>query len=73
MKAAALKDVPCWYFIGADDDVTPVQSAREMIATLNEAGGRPRFTEFAGVGHDCWDRAYDTDELYGWLLRQARR
>jgi predicted peptidase len=71
-KVATLKDVPCWYFVGADDDVTPVQSARDMVAALKEAGGRPRFTEFAGVGHNCWDRAYDTDELYDWLPRQSR-
>ncbi len=70
-RAAAVKDIPCWYFIGADDDVTPAQSARDMIAAIKDAGGRPRYTEYPGVGHNCWDRAYGTDELYDWLLRQT--
>jgi predicted peptidase len=72
-RAGALKDVPCWCFHGADDGVVPVEFSRGMVAALTEAGGSPRYTEYPGVGHDSWDRAYNTDELYDWLLQQRRK
>ena len=43
-----------------------------MIAALKAAGGAQKFTEYPGVGHDCWDKAYGTPELYDWLLMQAQ-
>jgi predicted peptidase len=44
-----------------------------MIDALRNVGGNPRYTEYPGVGHDSWDKAYATDELYDWLLRQKSR
>jgi predicted peptidase len=69
-KAAALPDVPCWCFQGTDDDVVPVQASRDMIAAIKDAGGNPKYTEFPGVGHNSWDKAYGSDLLYDWLLDQ---
>jgi predicted peptidase len=71
--AAELRSVPCWCFHGADDGVVPAQSSRDMIEAVRQAGGSPRYTEYPGVGHNAWERAYDTDELYEWLLRYKRR
>ena len=47
-----------------------VEQSRQMIAALKEAGAAPKYDEYAGVGHNSWDRAYGTPELYGWLLQQ---
>ena len=41
-----------------------------MIQSLRTAGGRPRYTEFFGLNHNAWDRAYHLPDLYDWLLRQ---
>jgi hypothetical protein len=39
-----------------------------MIEALKKAGGEPKYTEYPGVGHNSWDKAYATKELYDWLL-----
>jgi predicted peptidase len=72
-KADALKDLPCWCFHGTDDGNVPVERSREMVAALRRAGGSPRYTEYPGVSHTSWEKAYETDELYEWLLGQARK
>ncbi len=35
-----------------------------MIKALKDAGGDPRYSEFPYVGHNSWDPAYATEELY---------
>ncbi len=40
-----------------------------MIDALKKAGGNPIYTEYPGVDHNSWDRAYSTEKLYGWLLQ----
>ena len=68
-KAPKIKDIPCWCFQG-DADEGFVQQSRFMIKALWDAGGRPLYHEYPGVGHNCWDRAYATPDLYDWLLEQ---
>jgi predicted peptidase len=68
--AAKLKDVPCWAFHGAADPSVPVQFSRTMVEAVRRAGGAPKYTEYAGVGHNSWEKAYATVELYTWLLQQ---
>jgi predicted esterase len=67
---AAIAHLPCWCFHGARDTLVPVDRSRRTIAALRAAGGRPRYTEYPEVGHACWQRAYATPELWGWLARQ---
>lgn len=70
-KAGEIKDIPCWCFHGAEDVNVSVENSRKMAEALRQAGARPRYTEYAGIGHDSWERAYSTDELYEWLLQQT--
>lgn len=68
-----LTDVPIWAFHGAEDGTIPVQGSRDLVAAIQAAGGqRISFTEYAGVGHRCWDRTLSDPELLGWLFRQYR-
>jgi predicted peptidase len=41
-----------------------------MISALKEAGGKPFYTEYEGVGHDSWVRAYADPKLMEWLFAQ---
>jgi hypothetical protein len=41
-----------------------------MIKALKDAGGRPLYHEYPGIGHNCWERAYNTPDLYEWMLEQ---
>jgi predicted peptidase len=67
-SAAKIKDVPCWCFHGDADNVVVPKRSQDMIEALKKAGGKPKYTEYAGVGHNSWDKAYGTKELYDWLL-----
>jgi predicted peptidase len=71
--AKAIKDIPCWCFHGDADKAVPVGRSRKMIEALKEAGAKPRYDEYKGVGHNSWDRAYGTKELYEWLLMQKKK
>lgn len=70
--AETIKHIPCWAFHGDKDTAVKVEGSRTMIEALKKAGGQPKYTEYPGVGHNSWDNAYGTDELYDWLLQQQR-
>ena len=70
--AAAIKDLPCWCFWG-DKDGFANKSMPMMVEALKTAGGTPKMTEYPGVGHNSWDKAYGTKELYDWLLMQKKK
>jgi predicted peptidase len=72
-KADKIKDLPCWAFHGDADTAVRVAGSRDMIEAIKKAGGSPKYTEYPGVVHNSWDKAYGTDELYEWLLKQSRK
>jgi predicted peptidase len=69
-QAATIKHIPCWCFHGGADKTVPPAKSRDMIDALKAAGANPKYTEYPDVGHNSWDRAYGTAELYTWLLMQ---
>jgi predicted peptidase len=72
-KAEKIKDLPCWAFHGDADEAVKVSGSRDMIEAIKKAGGTPKYDEYKGVGHNSWDKAYATDELYEWLLKQSKK
>jgi len=71
--AKRIASIPQWIFHGDADDVIPAGESRAMVRALRAAGAAVRYTEYAGVRHNSWDRAYAEPELMPWLLRQRRR
>jgi predicted peptidase len=72
VAAERIKHVPIWIFHGADDSVVPVESSQRIYDALVEAGGMPKLTIYAGVGHDSWTRTYEDTDLWEWLFAQKR-
>jgi predicted peptidase len=72
-SASKIKDLPCWCFHGDADTAVKVEGSRDMIDAIKKAGGNPKYTEYPGVGHNSWDKAYGTDELYTWLLEHRKK
>ncbi len=70
--AAKFKDIPCWCFHGDKDSAVKVERSREMIEALKKVDSAPKYTEYPGIGHNSWDKAYGTPELYTWLFAQKR-
>jgi predicted peptidase len=71
--ADKIKHIPCWCFHGDQDKAVNVKLSREMIDAFKKAGGNPRYTELPFVGHNSWDSAYVTPELYQWFLKQSAK
>jgi len=62
---------PTWIFHGADDHVVPVAESRRMNAAMRSMGAEVRYTEYAGIGHDCWKNAYDDPDLFAWMFSKS--
>lgn len=71
-EADRLKDVPIWVFQGAKDSSVPPAVSRRMVDALRQRNGRVRYTEYPDLGHVIWYTAYNTPELYDWMLQQVR-
>jgi len=69
-KASLFKHTPLWVFHGADDNAVPVEESRKMVKAVTEAGGKPKYSEYAGTGHNSWDKAYAEPEFLPWLFGQ---
>jgi len=70
--AARLKSLPVWSFCGDADQDRTVLGMRTMTEALTGQGATARITEYRGVGHNSWDRAYNDHELIDWMLAQHR-
>jgi predicted peptidase len=70
--AEKLAKVPIWAFHGDKDTVVRPERSREMIAAIEKAGGKPKYTEYKGVGHDSWTRTYANKEVLDWLFAQKK-
>lgn len=66
------KNFPIWIFHGEDDNVVPVINSRRMVAALQEAGAKVKYTEYPGVKHDSWKNAFEEPTLLSWLFEQKR-
>ncbi len=70
--AEKMAKVPIWAFHGDKDTAVPVDRSRKMIAAIEKAGGKPKYTEYKGVGHDSWTRAYGDAKMFAWMFAQKK-
>lgn len=71
--AAKVGKTPVWVFHGGADPVVPVSESRKMVEAIKTAGGRVRYNEYEGVGHNSWDKAYAEPELFPWFLTSHKK
>jgi predicted peptidase len=65
-------NTPLWNFHGDSDKTVPVSVSRDRVAARRKAGGRPLYTEYAGVDHNVWEWAFTEPELVKWVFAQRR-
>jgi predicted peptidase len=70
--ASRLTKIPIWAFHGDADPRVPVTESRKLTEAVKARGGNVRYTEYPGVAHNAWDRAYWEEELLPWLLAQRK-
>jgi predicted esterase len=71
-SAKTLARLPVWAFCGDADRDQTVHNLRAMVLAITAAGGKARLTEYRGVGHNSWDRAYNDPNLIDWMLGQVK-
>ncbi len=69
--AARVGKVPVWIFHGADDEIVPVTESQRMQAAMKQVGAEVHYTEYPGVRHVSWDKAYDEPKLFPWLFSKS--
>ncbi|MCI0541118.1 MAG: dienelactone hydrolase family protein [Verrucomicrobiales bacterium] len=69
VSAAAAK-FPVWVFHSDDDHLVPVQQARELVKAWQERGGTAKYTEYTGLRHSSWKKAYAEPDMFDWLFQQ---
>lgn len=70
--AAVLARAPLWVFHGGDDPVVSPKKSKEMVEAVRAAGGNVQYTEYPGVHHNSWEKAYADRKAIRWLLEQKR-
>jgi len=63
--------VPTWIFHGGADPVVPVTESQRMNEAMKALGGEVHYTEYPGVGHDSWVKAYAEPDLITWMLSKS--
>jgi hypothetical protein len=43
-----------------------------MVEALEKAGADVKFTRYANLLHDSWSVAYNSVEVYQWMIRRNR-
>ena len=72
LVAESLASMPIWIFHGAADPTVPVSESRHLYEALKAKNADVHYTEYPGVGHNSWDRAYADDEMWRWLFSKKR-
>lgn len=62
---------PVWIFHGGDDPVVPVTESRRMNDAMKALGGEVHYTEYPGVGHNSWEKAYTEADFISWMLSKT--
>ena len=64
--------IPFWLFHGDEDGVIAVDNSRAMHARLTALRADVKYTEYPGVNHNSWEKAYAESELLPWMFMQSR-
>ena len=70
--APRIKHIPIWAFHGSEDSAVWPERSRSMVEELKKVKGNVRYSEYAKVGHDSWNRAFAEPELLPWMFAQQR-
>lgn len=68
-----MKDIPIYIFHGMLDGVVMPSRSIRMYDALGEVGNNEAvLVTYPKLGHGCWDAAFSTPGLFGWLFGKKR-
>ena len=63
-----LTGLPIWAWHGTDDRAVPHEKSVQMVEAIRAAGGtKLRFTSLEHIGHNSWEAAYRSPDLWRWF------
>lgn len=65
--------VPFWIFHGAADAVVNVKLSQEMVEKLKALKAEVRYSEYPGVNHDSWNKAFAEPDYLSWMLLHKKK
>ena len=65
--------VPFWVFHGAADAVVNVKLSQEMVEKLKSLKAEVRYSEYPGVNHDSWNKAFAEPDYLSWMLSHKKK
>lgn len=70
---ARVKAIPFWVFHGASDSVVKAQYSRDIVEKLKALGVDVQYTEYPGVDHNSWDKAFAEPNYMEWIFSHSRK
>jgi predicted peptidase len=61
-----------WLFHGTIDNIVPVTFSRDYYKSLQKLHADVRYSEYAGVRHDCWKNAFREPDFMSWLFSRHK-
>lgn len=62
---------PVWAFHGESDDNIPAQLDKNMEYLIKKDRGKIKLICYPGIGHNCWDKAYNEPYLIPWIFSKS--
>jgi dienelactone hydrolase len=59
--------LPLWVFQGAKDGNPKSAATEAVLNKFRTAGGTPRYTKYATLGHVVWNTAYAEPDFFSWM------
>ena len=66
------KSTPLWVAHGSDDDVVFPELSINMVKSIIEQGGSPKFTLYENVNHDSWFNVFRDPDFLNWIFDYSK-
>lgn len=67
-----LRNIAVWCFHGAKDDVILPAASENMVVAVKRYNPSVKFTLYPDANHNSWERTYNNDSVYQWLMAQTK-
>ena len=67
-NAGRLVNMGVWAFHGAKDCTVFPEESKKMVNAITNCGGKPLLTIYEDLEHDSWNRTFENEEVWKWLL-----
>lgn len=68
-----VRKLPFWVFHGDSDSVVGVDNSRKIVDKLKKLGVSVDYTEYPGINHNSWDKAFAEPKLLPWMFSQSSK